>query len=107
MPWQPPRFGGGGAARRKPWARPEGAPDRRIRGRAGMRARAAVLAEEPLCRLCLTAGRVSASVVVDHILSLAAGGSDERENKQGLCTPCHDAKSAAERAEARQAARER
>lgn len=62
-----------------------------------MRDRAAVLAEEPLCRLCLEKGLEVASDVVDHIMPLAWGGSDERSNKQGLCDPCHDAKSKAER----------
>jgi 5-methylcytosine-specific restriction protein A len=65
-----------------------------------MRARAQVLAEEPLCRICLDEGRTTASAKVDHIVPLAWGGSDERSNKQGLCNPCHDAKSKAERAEA-------
>lgn len=57
-----------------------------------------MLAEEPLCRACLDRGRTSPSEVVDHIKPLAWGGSDDRSNKQGLCKPCHDAKSAAERA---------
>ncbi|WP_277286402.1 HNH endonuclease [Sphingomonas aquatilis] len=43
-------------------------------------------------------GRTEPSTVVDHIIRLADGGSDERGNKQGLCTPCHDAKSAEEQA---------
>jgi 5-methylcytosine-specific restriction enzyme A len=59
------------------------------------------MAEEPFCRLCLLDGRHVASDEVDHIVSLANGGSDERSNKQGLCRPCHEAKSAAERLEAR------
>lgn len=95
MPFQPPRFG---AAKRKPWQPVRGTPDRRKRGRAGQRDRAQVLAEEPLCRVCLAAGKTSPSEMVDHIKPLSEGGSDERANKQGLCHPCHDAKSAAERA---------
>jgi len=59
-----------------------------------------VLDEEPFCRACLTRGLHVASDKVDHIKPLAWGGSDERDNKQGLCDPCHDAKSKAERAEA-------
>jgi 5-methylcytosine-specific restriction protein A len=59
-----------------------------------------VLAEEPVCRKCLEQGRTRESKVVDHIKPLSEGGSDERTNKQGLCQPCHDAKSAAERAAA-------
>lgn len=104
MALQAPRFGRSGPPRKK-WARPEGQPDRRKRGRAGQRERAEVLAEEPLCRHCLAAGRTSPSSVVDHIVRLADGGSDERRNKQGLCDPCHDAKSAAEQARDRAARR--
>lgn len=100
MPWQPPAFGAR-PTRPKPWARREGAPDLRKRGRAGQRERAEVLAEEPLCRSCLAKGLTAASTKVDHIVPLSEGGSDVRPNKQGLCDPCHDAKSAAERAAAR------
>lgn len=95
MAVQPPVFGGQ-RERRKPWALPVNRPDKRKRGRAGQRDRRQVLDEEPLCRICLAADRTTLSVVVDHIKRLADGGSDERSNKQGLCKPCHDAKSAAE-----------
>ena len=86
---------------RKPWRSNGAVVDKRKRGRAGQRERAQVLAEEPFCRLCLEAGKHVASDVVDHIIPLSEGGSDERPNKQGLCDPCHDAKSKAERAAAR------
>jgi 5-methylcytosine-specific restriction protein A len=33
----------------------------------------------------------------DHIKSLGEDGTDTPDNTQGLCIPCHDAKSAAER----------
>jgi 5-methylcytosine-specific restriction protein A len=101
MPTQPPRFNAGIAKRRKAWARSAHQPDRRLRGRTGKRERARILAEEPLCRPCLAADRVSASIQVDHITPLSEGGSDDRSNKQGICIPCHEAKSAAERAAAR------
>ena len=81
---------------RRPWQHTKPSP--RLRGRAGVADRRLVLGEEPLCRLCAAAGLVAASVVVDHIVPLNAGGSDARSNKQGLCRPCHDAKSKAERA---------
>jgi len=100
VPMQPPRFGRQPAPR-KPWARSPGQPDRRLRGRAGQRDRAQVLAEEPFCRFCLRRGLEVGSDRVDHIRPLSEGGSDERSNKQALCDPCHDAKSAAERAAAR------
>lgn len=101
MPVQPPRFKAAGAREARPWASQGAVVDKRKRGRAGMRERAAVLREEPLCRLCLARGISRASERVDHIRPLAWGGSDARANKQGLCKPCHDEKSAAERAEAR------
>lgn len=98
MPRQPPVFGKAGQTeRRKPWARDPAYKDPRKRGRAGQRDRAQVLEEEPFCRECLKRGLHVASDKVDHIVPLAWGGSDERSNKQGLCDPCHDAKSKAER----------
>jgi 5-methylcytosine-specific restriction enzyme A len=102
MPWQAPRFKGPtSSAPRKAWVRPTPPPVERKRGRAGQRERAQVLAEEPLCRPCYAAGRTSASEQVDHIVPLAQGGSDDRENKQGICRPCHRKKSAAEAAAGR------
>jgi len=47
-----------------------------------------VLIEEPLCRICGKA----ISIHVDHIIPLFMGGSNERENLQGLCKACHLAK---------------
>jgi len=94
---QPPRFGHQ-AAPRKPWQLAAGQPDLRKRGRAGCRERERVRREEPLCRTCLDAGRTTPTDVIDHIIPLSLGGKDERSNKQGLCDPCHDEKSKAERA---------
>jgi 5-methylcytosine-specific restriction protein A len=97
MPSQPPvfRMPGAGTAR-KAWARP-GSPfasneDRRIRGRAGQKLRRQVLSEEPLCRVCLEQRLTAASAIADHIVPLAWGGAPGRENMQGLCEPCSDAK---------------
>lgn len=102
MALQPPVFGAD-RPKRKAWAPQPGPAVQRKRGRAGQRDRAQVLAEEPLCRVCLDRGRTTRSTKVDHIRPLAWGGSDDRSNKQGLCDPCHDAKSAAERATGRRA----
>jgi 5-methylcytosine-specific restriction enzyme A len=63
------------------------------------RVRRAVLSAEPLCRVCDAAGRVSAAVEVDHIRPLWAGGTHARENLQGLCVACHEAKTLRETAE--------
>lgn len=73
---------------------------KRIRGRAGQKARAAVLAEEPFCRACLAKGLQVGADEVDHIKPLAWGGTEARTNKQALCKPCHELKSQAERNDA-------
>jgi len=100
MPWQAPRFGRR-VPERKAWARPVRQPDKRLRGRPGMRLRALVKREEPFCRFCLAKSLRVATDQVDHIKPLFEGGTNDRENMQGLCQPCHDAKSKAERLRAR------
>jgi 5-methylcytosine-specific restriction enzyme A len=100
---QPPRFGRP-AAPRKSWERPGKNARRRLRGRAGVEERRQILAEEPLCRPCLADGRVTASAEVDHIdEDLPDPLWDARENKQGICKPCHRAKTAASSTAARRA----
>lgn len=61
-----------------------------------MRLRAHVLSEEPLCRICLQFDLVAEASEVDHIVPLVEGGSDDRSNLQGVCRPCHQAKTARE-----------
>lgn len=61
------------------------------------RVRARVLQDEPLCRLCAEAGRVTAATDVDHIEPFA--GLDDplrldRRNLRPLCRPCHMARTA-------------
>jgi len=92
MPTQSPRFRPPGWTEPKPWSRPKLHQDKRKRGRAGQRERRQVLDEEPYCRHCLEQGLYVAADVVDHIKPLAEGGTDDRENKQSLCNPCHDEK---------------
>ena len=46
--------------------------------------RKSVLAEDPICRIC----GVNPSTRVDHIVSRAEGGSDERGNLRGICYAC-------------------
>lgn len=60
-----------------------------------------VLAEEPLCRECSRAGRIAATTIADHIKPKAEGGTDDRDNYQGLCKPCSTAKTARESGRAR------
>ena len=76
---------------------PSQATDYRIRGRELQRIRQAHLRRHPLCVHCLSRGFVQMATEVDHILAITNGGVDSRdpfENRQGLCTPCHDAKTA-------------
>lgn len=70
-------------------------------GRAHDLMRAQVLREEPLCRICTEAGRITPTTIADHVVPKAEGGTDDRGNYQGLCTPCHDVKTAAEAARGR------
>lgn len=52
----------------------------------------------PLCAECDRQSRVAVAVILDHIVALAEGGSDEPSNWQGLCQSCSDVKTAAEAA---------
>jgi 5-methylcytosine-specific restriction endonuclease McrA len=75
--YRPPR-------RTPPDARPS--PSKRGYGRNWRKLRLLVLAEEPVCRAC---GR-AVSEHVDHVDGDVHNLG--RENLQGLCIPCHSAK---------------
>ena len=60
------------------------------------RIREAVLNADPLCAECRRQGRTVAAREVDHVVPVERGGTDARENLQGLCRPCHYAKTARE-----------
>jgi 5-methylcytosine-specific restriction protein A len=64
----------------------------RTRGRAWVAIREAVLNAQPLCAHCLHKGRTTVAAEVDHIKPLDKGGTDDAYNLQGLCKPCHEAK---------------
>jgi 5-methylcytosine-specific restriction protein A len=66
-----------------------GAPWRKLRD--------AVLASEPLCRMCARQERTTAATTVDHIRSKRHGGTDDLQNLQPLCDDCHKTKTANER----------
>ena len=61
-------------------------------GKQWEKLRVIVLAEEPLCRECDAVGRTEPATDVDHILPKRQGGTDKRENLQGLCHSCHSKK---------------
>jgi 5-methylcytosine-specific restriction protein A len=79
-------------------ARPEAIE--RKRGGAGVKDRQRIRERDQyLCQECKRNGRVSVGRVVDHKIPLWAGGTDDDWNKELLCNPCHDAKTAKEAAE--------
>lgn len=69
----------------------------RLRGRKWMRILAQIRREQPLCLECKAIGKVKRWDQVDHIIPLEHGGTNERTNLVGLCTPHHEAKTARER----------
>lgn len=63
----------------------------RLRGRKAVDQRRRRLKRtKGLCERCLPK-RVTVATVVDHIIPLAHGGSDEDENTRNLCHDCHEA----------------
>lgn len=60
----------------------------RTRGRKWLRLRHVVLVEEPVCMVCDR----KPSTQVDHIKPVSKGGTDVRDNLQGICNDCHDEK---------------
>ena len=65
---------------------------KRIAGRKLQRLREALFRDEPFCRGC----RKRAAEIRDHVVPLAEGGEDRRENTQPLCQECSDAKTRTE-----------
>lgn len=70
--------------------------DNRISGRTLQKIRGDWLYDHPLCIHCLRAGRTSLATELDHIVPLVKGGPDfdrdDGNNRQGLCSTCHDTK---------------
>ena len=61
---------------------------------------ARVLRDEPVCRACAAEGRSQPATTVDHVVPVRVRPdlAFDRANCQPLCTPCHNAKTLAERA---------
>jgi 5-methylcytosine-specific restriction protein A len=58
------------------------------------RTRAAKLARNPVCELCLQQGRLTTATVVDHVIPINQGGHRLRyTNLMSLCKKCHARKS--------------
>jgi 5-methylcytosine-specific restriction enzyme A len=81
-------------------------PDvKRLAGRPNQERRLRLFAQEPLCRHCTRAGRVTLATIADHIVPLAESGVDDRtvtlDQLEPLCADCHRVKTQAEAARGR------
>ncbi len=85
---------------REAWAKKPTAT-KRITGRKLQALRHELFRRQPLCVMCEAKGLVVLATQRDHIQSLEEGGTDTDDNTQGLCAPCHEGKSLAERLRAR------
>ena len=52
--------------------------------------------DQGLCQVCLAIGKYTPADEVDHVTPKAAGGSEEPDNLQAICKPCHAEKTAKE-----------
>ena len=72
----------------------------RKRGSAGVKDRNQIKARDcGLCQECKRRGKTSIGSVVDHKQPLWDGGTNDHDNQELLCDPCHDAKTAREAAQ--------
>lgn len=69
----------------------------RVTGRRLQRMRESLFSREPLCRICMLAGRTAVATIRDHIVPLFEGGADDDANTQPICAACDEVKSKAER----------
>lgn len=60
------------------------------------RQRITILDGEPLCRYCRARGHVTAATIVDHVIALCLGGSNDPANLAPACRACNDAKAVIE-----------
>ena len=66
--------------------------DKRLRGRKLQDRRSRWFSAYPLCVHCEKRGRVTLATELDHVTPLSRQGKDDESNLQGLCSPCHEAK---------------
>ena len=75
---------------RKAWDHGGKTRHRRGYGTAWDKLRKTVLERDGyLCQPCLKRDRPTAAKMVDHIRPKAKGGTDDLENLQSICAPCH------------------
>jgi len=58
-------------------------------GRSWKRIRDRYIKTHPLCEECQRQGRLTPAEEVHHIIPLANGGSNNKENLMSLCKSCH------------------
>ncbi|WP_299948316.1 HNH endonuclease [uncultured Microbulbifer sp.] len=79
------------------WQRQKGSDTRRGYGAPWRKLRQPVIRRDKgLCQLCLLKGLAVAGTHVDHIKPKSQGGTDDMDNLQLLCKPCHLTKTAQE-----------
>jgi 5-methylcytosine-specific restriction protein A len=59
-----------------------GRPWRRLRERILQR-------DSYVCQACAREGRTQIAHEVDHVVNIAAGGTDDPSNLEAICTDCH------------------
>jgi len=90
------------AALRAAWARHDAqrpASSKRGYGAKWRATRRRFLAQQPLCAMCLAAGRYTPATLVDHITPVQSDADPNfyrPDNLQSLCRPCHAQKTAAD-----------
>lgn len=94
MPDKPRTFS---SCPKHPRAQQGGSHALRDRSRAYRRLRERLLSEHPLCVYCRSTGLIRGATVLDHVVALALGGTDDPANLAPACTDCNDAKSTAEK----------
>ena len=83
------------------WRGQRGTSHARGYGWAWQKLRARILARDMhLCQPCERAGKTTPAREVDHIVPKAKGGTDDPDNLEAICIPCHRAKTEREAAEA-------
>ena len=88
------------ASERTGWAKRQqikGNTTERGYGHAWRKLRESILKRDGyLCVKCRAEGRLIEATDVDHIKAKARGGTDDPDNLQALCAPCHREKTATE-----------
>lgn len=56
--------------------------------------------DKHLCQPCMKKGRVTPARTVNHIKPKAQGGTDDPDNLESICDPCHAEETARQSAEA-------